>query len=132
MLQLLLPSPKPGAMKRVFEKIALALGPRPRAVERRVQRRIPVHGSARMIVEGGKSDRPAVVNMLDISQTGIAVRASFAVEVGRPILISDGNLVIAGIVRHCSGEGKEFSIGIEIQPSDNLIAPESPYLLLSA
>jgi hypothetical protein len=115
--QVYAPGAPAGRIESVLEKLGRVLRRHESPKERRAQRRIPIHGAARMLSGAADSRRGAVVHMVDISEMGLAVRAACPVPVGDPILLSDAAMTISGVVRHCTKDGKEFTIGVQLSPA---------------
>lgn len=71
-----------------------------------------------------------VVHVIDITPRGLAVRSDSAIAVGERVLLEDDRMAVVGIVRHCTPDGSDFTLGIEIDEGD--LPPEYGPKLLGA
>jgi hypothetical protein len=77
--------------------------------------------------EPGSGEMEATAHVIDVSLEGIAVRCSHRIPVARAVALNDGHTDFSGAVRHCTEDGQDFRIGIEIRRAES--APENgPHL----
>ena len=82
--------------------------------DRRKEPRYPSDGSARVLVPflfGPLTFNARVVN---VSKSGLRLKVSAPLARGTLVQVELGSLVATGTVRHCSRDGKEYSMGIEL------------------
>ncbi|MEZ5364590.1 MAG: PilZ domain-containing protein [Bryobacterales bacterium] len=99
-----------------IEKLAAALRRTPERQERRENLRVPAHGSAKLFRTGPlHGGHEMVVNVVDMSARGLAVRCEWAIPVGERVLLGDGRMLVSGIVRRCTPDEAEMILGIELE-----------------
>ena len=57
----------------------------------------------------------ASVNVVDGSSRGLAFRSKVLIPPGQTVSIGDGSEVLSAVVRHCTQDAREYTIGVEIQ-----------------
>jgi hypothetical protein len=108
-----------GILGQALGKLARALRSSPSQPERRRRQRLPAHGELKLqwrAKEG--AEREVNVHAIDISPLGMAFRSRAEVPIGRAVALFDGTAVLSGQVRHCTPDGDEFTIGIEVERLD--------------
>lgn len=100
---------------------------RPRGEDRRRPGRLPAHGQVSLLWKNafGK-DRQVRADVVEMSEEGLSVMARRAAPAGREAAITNGRVILHGVVRHCARQGRECTMGIEIRSREELPA-DSPY-----
>ncbi len=109
------------------QRVLKGLGGRPASDEdRRRAGRLPAHGRVLLLWQNTlNKDRQTVADVIEVSKEGISVVAHRAVPAGREAAVTNGQVVLSGVVRHCERRGRECTMGLEIVSRDELPA-ESP------
>ena len=98
----------------IFQRVFKGLG-RKKDRERRQSSRLPAHGQVALLWKNalGK-DRQARADIIETSWGGLSVIAKRAVPLGREAAVTNGRIIVSGVVRHCERQGRECTMGIEI------------------
>lgn len=88
---------------------------------------MPAHGKISLLWKNGfGKDRQARADIIEMSNNGLSIVARRAVPQGREAAVTNGRIILSGVVRHCHRERRECTMGIEIRSRDELPA-DSPH-----
>lgn len=91
--------------------------------ERRQSGRLPAHGYVTLLWRNAREqDRRARADIVEKSGTGLSVHSKRAIPVGREAAVTNGRVMILGIVRHCDRQGRDCTLGIQILDRQELPA----------
>lgn len=97
-------------------------------VERRRDRRIPVEaeGIVRLMNPLDRQARP--VRIADVSRMGMRLISPRRIQPGVVLQVRMNDLLIMGVVRHCTEQTREFHIGVSVEQLLRRTAASSPTL----